>query len=82
MLSKFRVCSKSNVVPHVEQELPTPPEHLRSHPHFSGVRVARSLICCIMFCESLFFLFLLAIVLSVLRLTDYDYPVGNFKLFF
>ena len=27
-------------------------------------------------------LFLLAIVLSVLRFTDYDYPFGIFKLFF
>jgi hypothetical protein len=35
-----------------------------------------------MFCRSLFVLFLLAIVLSVLlRYTDSDYPVGIFKLF-
>jgi ABC-type Co2+ transport system permease subunit len=34
-----------------------------------------------MFCRSLFVLFLLAIVLSVLRFTDSDYPFGIFKLF-
>ena len=35
-----------------------------------------------MFCISLFVLFLLAIVLSVLlRFTDFDYPFGIFKLF-
>ena len=33
-----------------------------------------------MFCRSLFVLFLLAIVFSVLRLTDSDYPDGIFKL--
>jgi hypothetical protein len=31
-------------VPHVEQELPTLPEHLSSPPVFSGVRVTRSLV--------------------------------------
>jgi len=35
-----------------------------------------------MFCRSLFVLFLLAIVLSVLRYMDSDYPFGIFKLFF
>jgi len=34
-----------------------------------------------MFCRSLFVLFLLAIVLSVLRFTDSDYRFGIFKLF-
>jgi hypothetical protein len=34
-----------------------------------------------MLCRSLFVLFLLAIVLSVLRYTDSDYPFGIFKLF-
>jgi hypothetical protein len=53
---------------------------------FSGVRVARSLIFCVVFCRSFFFcpfiLFLLAIVLSVLpRFTDSDYRFGIFKLF-
>jgi hypothetical protein len=33
------------------------------------------------FCRLLFVLFLSAIVLSVLRFTDSDYPFGIFKLF-
>ena len=47
-------------------------------PVFDGVRVARSLVLCVMFCRSLFVLFLLAIVLSViLRLA----ACGIFKPF-
>jgi len=34
-----------------------------------------------MFCKSLFVLFLLANVLSVLRFTDFDYPCGILNLF-
>ena len=34
-----------------------------------------------MICKSLFVLFLLAVMLSVLRFTDSDYPFGIFKLF-
>ena len=49
---------------------------LSSPPVFSGVRVTRSLVLCVIFCRSLFVL--LAIVLSVLS----DYPFGTFKLFF
>jgi len=40
----------------VEQELPTLPEHLSSPPVFSGVRVTRSLVLCVVFCRSLFVL--------------------------
>ena len=40
----------------VEQELITLPEHLRSLPVIGGVRVARSLIFCVVFCRSLFVL--------------------------
>ena len=65
-------------MPLVEQELLTFPEYLRLPP----VIVARSLVFCVVFCRSLFVLFLLAIVLSVLRFTDFDYPFGIFKLFF
>ena len=58
----------------VEQELPTLPEHLSSPSVFSGVRVTRSLVLCVMFCRSLFVL--LAILLSVLlRFTDSNYPL-------
>jgi len=67
----------------VEQELLTFPEHLSSHLVFSGVRVNRFLVLYVMFCRSLFVLFHLAIVLSVLlRSTDSDYPFGILKLFF
>ena len=68
----------------VEQELLTLPEHLSSPSIFSGVRITRSLVLCVMFCRLLFVLlsfFLLAIVLSVLfRFTDSDYPFSVFKL--
>jgi len=60
-------------VSHMEQELHTVPEHLRSHQVFSGVRVARYLVFCVMFCRSLFVLFLLTIILSALRFTASDY---------
>jgi hypothetical protein len=70
------------IVPLVEHELFTLPEHLSSPPVFSGVRVTRSLVLYVMFCRSLFVLFLLAFVLSVLlRFTDSDDPFGIFKLF-
>ena len=45
-------------MPHVEQELLTFLENLSSHPVFSGVCVARSLVFCVVFCTSLSFLFL------------------------
>ena len=41
-------------VPHVENELFTLPEHLSSPPVFNVVRVARSLVFCVLFCRSLF----------------------------
>ena len=69
----------------VEQELPTLPERLSSPSVFCGVRVARSLVFCLVLWRSLFVLlsfFLLAIVLFVLlRFTGSDYPFGVFKLF-
>jgi hypothetical protein len=64
------------------QELLTHPEYLSSPPVFSGVRVTRSLLFCVMFCWLLFVLFIFTIVLSVLRFTDSYYPFGIFKLFF
>ena len=42
-------------VPPVEKELLTFPEHTSSPQVFSGVRVAQSLICCVVFCGSLSF---------------------------
>jgi hypothetical protein len=64
-------------VPLVEQELLTLPEHLSSAPVFSGVRVTRSL--CVMFCRLLLVLFCHCVV-SYLRFTDSDYPVGILDL--
>ena len=43
-------------LPLVEQELLTFPDHMSSSQVFSGVRVARSLVLCVMFCRSLFVL--------------------------
>ena len=40
----------------VEQELLTLPDHQSSPPVFSGFRVTRSLVSCVMFCRSLFVL--------------------------
>jgi hypothetical protein len=37
-------------------ELLTLPEHQSSHPVFSGVRVIRSIVFCVMFCRTLFIL--------------------------
>jgi hypothetical protein len=55
------------------------PKHMSSPPVFSGVHVTRSLVLYVMFCRSLFVLFLLPIVLNVLLLfTDSDYPFGIF----
>jgi hypothetical protein len=62
---------------HAEQELLALPGHLFSPPVSSGVRVASSLVFCVMFC-----LFQLAIVLFVLlRIKDSDYHFGIFKPF-
>jgi hypothetical protein len=66
-------------MPLVEQELLTLPEHTSSHPVFSAVRVT---VLCVCFVDRCLFFFLLAIVLSVLRFTDSDYPFSIFKLFF
>ena len=50
-------------VPLLEQELPTLPEYMNSHTYFSEDSVTRSLVVCVVFCTSLFVLFLFAIVL-------------------
>jgi hypothetical protein len=57
-------------------------------PYSSGVHarflvgfVWLIMVFCVMFCSSLLVLFLLAIALSVLRITASDYPFGIFKLF-
>ena len=78
-------------MPHLEQELII---YLISPPIFSGVRVARSLVFCVMFCRSLFVnlsYFFLAIVPSVhfdLRLlitplvsSNFSYKPVNFCIY-
>jgi len=49
----------------VEQELLTLPDHPSSSRDFSEIRVAQFLVFCVVFCRSLFVLFLVPIVLSV-----------------
>jgi hypothetical protein len=63
----------------VEQELLASPRHM-AHSGCSGARVSQSVVFCVVFCRSLFFLFLLAIVLSVLKFTYSNYPFCIFKL--
>jgi hypothetical protein len=53
----------------VEQELFTVPEHLDSFLVFSGVRVVPSVVFYVMFCRSLFALFLLSVFLRFTFLT-------------
>jgi hypothetical protein len=73
----FLITSRSSLRKSIiTSQLLTRPEHLSSHPVFSGVRVTRYLfyvyVLWIVVCP--FVLFLLAIVLSVhLRFTDSDY---------
>jgi hypothetical protein len=55
-------------VSHMEQELLIFPEHLHSPPVFSGFCVTQYLVFYVMFCRSLFVLFLVAIVMFVLLL--------------
>ena len=71
----------------MEKERLALPEHQSSPPMFSGVRVARSLIFCVVLCRSLHvilsFFFHLIIVLSVLlRFTTSEYLSGIFNFFF
>ena len=66
------------------QELHTLPENLSSPVVFCGVRVARSLVFCVVFCRSLFvILYFLFWPLCCLFFfdTDSDYSFGIFKLF-
>ena len=49
--------------------------------HFYLHMKTRSLVFCVEFCRSLFVLFLLTILLSILRFTDSDYLFCIFKLF-
>ena len=72
-------------VPHVEQELPTLPEHMSSPPDCCGVHVIRFLVLCAMFCRSLFvllsFFFCPSCFLSFFDLRILITPFGILKLF-
>jgi hypothetical protein len=61
----------------VEQELLTILKYMSSTTVFTEVCVAQSLVFCVGFCKSLFVLFLLAILLSVLRYTASDYTFNQ-----
>ena len=70
------------MVPRLEQELLTLPEHPSSLPVFSGVRVTRYLVLCVCVVDLCMSFCTFSIVLSVLlQFTDSDYPFGIFKLF-
>jgi len=61
----------------VEQELLIRPENLNSPRVLVGfVLLLDHCFLCVVFCKSLFVLFLLAIMMSVLRLTASDYSFG------
>ena len=64
-------------MPLVKQKLITLPEHLSSPPFFLWCSCCylKSLVFCVVFCKSLFVLYLLTIVLSVLWFTDSDYSL-------
>ena len=71
-------------VSHMDLEMPTLPEHLGSHPVFSGIRVARYIVflCSVLLiivCS--FVLFILAIVVVCPFSIDFWLPLGIFKQF-
>ena len=66
------------------EELFTLPEHLSSPPVFSWVRVALSLVFCVVFCRSLFFVFFCPFSFGhcvVCPSSNYGCIFGIFKLF-
>ena len=70
-------------MPLVKQELPTILEHLISTHVLAVFMILDLLFSVLCFLDHCLSLCTLVVVLSVLiRLTDYDYPVGIFKLFF
>jgi len=78
-LTYHRVCNKSNTMGAICEA--GTPYHSGGHeftPGFWWVLVARSLLFCIMFCVSLFVVFILVIVLPVLRFAFSDYSFGIF----
>ena len=73
-------------MPHVDKDLLTLPEHLRSPPVFGGVRVAYSFIfyvvsCILLFACLSFHLFSHDVV-SLFSISEFDYPSGIFRTSF
>ena len=66
---------------HVEQELPTLPEHVGSPPVFSGVRVARSLVLCVIFCRLLFVLCPFSFGDCIFCPSNFSHLVSSIKTF-
>jgi len=62
----------------------TLPEHPNSPPVFSGVPVARSLVFCVMFCESLFVFLSFYFCHSAVcpSITASEYPFGSYNNIF
>ena len=81
-----RICQKSNTlcsVSRVEQELLTLPQHMSSPPVLCAVRVAQSLVFCVMFCRSLSFCLVrfLLVIVCPFRCKVSGYPFGIFSFF-
>ena len=64
----------------VEQELITLPRHMNSPPGFNGGSCYSVINFMCNFVDRCLSFFFLAIVLSVLRFTDSDYPLGTFAV--
>ena len=62
-------------MPHVDQGLLTHPQHMSSPQVLSRVRIAQSLVFCVIFNRSLFVLFRNVFVLSFQRFTVSDYTM-------
>jgi len=62
----------------LENELLTIPDHLGLPPVLIGVRGARSMVICVLFCRTFFVLFVLSVLLWI---TDSHYPFVIFNLF-
>ena len=62
-------------MPHVDQGLLTHPQHMSSPQVLSRVRIAQSLVFCVIFYRSLFVLFRNVFVLSFQRFTVSDYTM-------
>ena len=82
LFTEFVISWATRRVPHLEQDLHTVPEHLRSPLVFGGVRVVYSLVFYIMSCGLLFlclFFSFLAIALSVyFRFMSLTVPLVSF----